>query len=62
MADGTGGGKIGVADCAGAAQYVDWYDVMTYQASYSQQQVGGAMFWELAGATSNGELITALAK
>jgi chitinase len=29
-ADGTGGGKIDAADYAGAAQYVDWYNVMTY--------------------------------
>ncbi|MEV6966699.1 glycosyl hydrolase family 18 protein [Hamadaea sp. NPDC051192] len=29
-ADGTTGGKIDAADYAGAAQYVDWYDVMTY--------------------------------
>ncbi|GAA3674707.1 hypothetical protein GCM10022224_043700 [Nonomuraea antimicrobica] len=29
-ADGTDGGKIDAADYAGAAQYVDWYNVMTY--------------------------------
>jgi chitinase len=29
-ADGTAGGKIDAADYAGAAQYVDWYMVMTY--------------------------------
>jgi len=29
-ADGTPGGKIDAADYAGAAQYVDWYNVMTY--------------------------------
>jgi len=29
-ADGTQGGKIDAADYAGAAQYVDWYNVMTY--------------------------------
>ncbi len=29
-ADGSDGGKIDAADYAGAAQYVDWYDVMTY--------------------------------
>jgi chitinase len=29
-ADGTGGGKIDAADYAGAAQYVNWYNVMTY--------------------------------
>ena len=29
-ADGTKGGKIEQADYAGAAQYVDWYDPMTY--------------------------------
>jgi chitinase len=29
-ADGTGGGKIDAADYGGAAQYVDWYNVMTY--------------------------------
>ncbi|PZG12477.1 glycosyl hydrolase family 18 protein [Nonomuraea aridisoli] len=29
-ADGTEGGKIDAADYAGAAQYVDWYNVMTY--------------------------------
>ncbi|MER7979515.1 glycoside hydrolase family 18 chitinase [Streptomyces sp. NPDC095817] len=29
-ADGTSGGKIDTADYAGAAQYVDWYNVMTY--------------------------------
>jgi chitinase len=29
-ADGTTGGKQDVADYAGAAQYVDWYNVMTY--------------------------------
>jgi chitinase len=29
-ADGTSGGKIDAADYAGAAQYVNWYDVMTY--------------------------------
>ncbi|MFD5537766.1 glycoside hydrolase family 18 protein [Streptomyces sp. NPDC127079] len=29
-ADATGGGKIDAADYAGAAQYVDWYDPMTY--------------------------------
>ncbi len=29
-ADGTGGGKQDAADYAGAAQYVDWYNVMTY--------------------------------
>ncbi|MGW4976157.1 glycosyl hydrolase family 18 protein [Streptomyces mirabilis] len=29
-ADGTSGGKIDAADYAGAAQYVDWYNVMTY--------------------------------
>ena len=29
-ADGTNGGKIDAADYGGAAQYVDWYNVMTY--------------------------------
>jgi len=29
-ADGNSGGKQDVADYAGAAQYVDWYNVMTY--------------------------------
>jgi chitinase len=29
-ADGTSGGKIEAADYGGAAQYVDWYDAMTY--------------------------------
>ncbi|WP_270155628.1 glycosyl hydrolase family 18 protein [Nonomuraea corallina] len=29
-ADGTNGGKIDAADYAGAAQYADWYNVMTY--------------------------------
>jgi chitinase len=29
-ADGTSGGKIDAADYAGAAQYVDWYNLMTY--------------------------------
>jgi chitinase len=29
-ADGTDGGKIDAADYAGAAQYVDWYQPMTY--------------------------------
>jgi len=29
-ADGTNGGKLDAADYAGAAQYVDWYDPMTY--------------------------------
>ncbi|MGH3730864.1 MAG: glycosyl hydrolase family 18 protein [Micromonosporaceae bacterium] len=29
-ADATNGGKIDAADYAGAAQYVDWYNVMTY--------------------------------
>ncbi|MET8852223.1 glycoside hydrolase family 18 protein [Amycolatopsis sp. NPDC004625] len=29
-ADGTGGGKIDAADYGGAAQYVNWYNVMTY--------------------------------
>ncbi|MFJ8152557.1 glycosyl hydrolase family 18 protein [Streptomyces sp. NPDC094468] len=29
-ADGTSGGKIDAADYAGAAQYVDWYNVMSY--------------------------------
>ncbi|RBQ15252.1 chitinase [Spongiactinospora rosea] len=29
-ADGTDGGKMDLADYAGAAQYVDWYNVMTY--------------------------------
>ncbi|MDF5752101.1 glycosyl hydrolase family 18 protein [Spongiactinospora sp. TRM90649] len=29
-ADGTDGGKMDAADYAGAAQYVDWYNVMTY--------------------------------
>lgn len=29
-ADGTAGGKIDSADYGGAAQYVDWYNVMTY--------------------------------
>jgi chitinase len=29
-ADGSTGGKIDVADYAGAAQYVDWFNVMTY--------------------------------
>ncbi|MFR9789025.1 glycosyl hydrolase family 18 protein [Streptomyces sp. MB22_4] len=29
-ADGSSGGKIDSADYAGAAQYVDWYNVMTY--------------------------------
>ncbi|MEU2777338.1 glycoside hydrolase family 18 protein [Streptomyces sp. NPDC007162] len=29
-ADATGGGKIDAADYAGAAQYVDWYNPMTY--------------------------------
>ncbi|NKQ53055.1 glycoside hydrolase family 18 protein [Amycolatopsis sp. K13G38] len=28
--DGTSGGKLDAADYAGAAQYVDWYNVMTY--------------------------------
>ena len=29
-ADGSTGGKIDAADYGGAAQYVDWYNVMTY--------------------------------
>jgi chitinase len=29
-ADGTSGGKIDAADYGGTAQYVDWYNVMTY--------------------------------
>ncbi|MGW3951365.1 glycosyl hydrolase family 18 protein [Streptomyces sp. NPDC004752] len=29
-ADGSSGGKIDATDYAGAAQYVDWYNVMTY--------------------------------
>ncbi|GHF66237.1 hypothetical protein GCM10018787_13390 [Streptomyces thermodiastaticus] len=29
-ADGTAGGKIEATDYAGASQYVDWYNVMTY--------------------------------
>ncbi|WP_030201903.1 glycoside hydrolase family 18 chitinase [Streptomyces sp. NRRL S-87] len=29
-ADGSSGGKMDAADYAGAAQYVDWYNVMTY--------------------------------
>ncbi|HVV10188.1 MAG TPA: glycoside hydrolase family 18 protein [Amycolatopsis sp.] len=29
-ADGTSGGKIDAADYGGASQYVDWYNVMTY--------------------------------
>jgi chitinase len=29
-ADGSAGGKIDAADYAGASQYVDWYNVMTY--------------------------------
>src|SRR5690606_34480935 len=29
-ADATSGGKIDAADYAGAAQYLDWYNVMTY--------------------------------
>ncbi|GAB3374557.1 glycoside hydrolase family 18 protein [Amycolatopsis echigonensis] len=29
-ADGSNGGKLDAADYAGAAQYVDWYNVMTY--------------------------------
>lgn len=29
-ADGSEGGKVDAADYAGAAQYVDWYNVMTY--------------------------------
>ncbi|MEU8246795.1 glycosyl hydrolase family 18 protein [Nonomuraea sp. NPDC048916] len=29
-ADGTSGGKIDAADYGGAAQYLDWYNVMTY--------------------------------
>ncbi|AZS85067.1 glycosyl hydrolase family 18 protein [Streptomyces griseoviridis] len=29
-ADGTSGGKVDAADYGGAAQYVDWYNVMTY--------------------------------
>ena len=29
-ADGTTGGKIDAADYAGAAQYLDWYNAMTY--------------------------------
>ena len=29
-ADGSNGGKIDAADYGGAAQYVDWYNVMTY--------------------------------
>ncbi|MFE9095260.1 glycosyl hydrolase family 18 protein [Streptomyces sp. NPDC007264] len=29
-ADGSAGGKIGAADYAGAAQYINWYNVMTY--------------------------------
>jgi chitinase len=29
-ADGTSGGKIDAADYGGAAQYADWYNVMTY--------------------------------
>jgi chitinase len=29
-ADGTNGGKIDAADYGGASQYVDWYNVMTY--------------------------------
>ncbi|MFB7460329.1 glycosyl hydrolase family 18 protein [Streptomyces sp. NPDC056188] len=29
-ADGTSGGKVDAADYGGAAQYLDWYNVMTY--------------------------------
>jgi len=29
-ADGSNGGKVDAADYAGAAQYLDWYNVMTY--------------------------------
>ncbi|NEE48207.1 chitinase, partial [Streptomyces sp. SID8455] len=29
-ADGSTGGKLDAADYGGAAQYIDWYDVMTY--------------------------------
>ncbi len=29
-ADGTSGGKIDAADYGGASQYIDWYNVMTY--------------------------------
>ncbi|SCE28620.1 glycosyl hydrolase family 18 protein, partial [Streptomyces sp. DvalAA-19] len=29
-ADGSNGGKLDAADYGGAAQYIDWYDVMTY--------------------------------
>ncbi|MGA5596771.1 glycoside hydrolase family 18 protein [Streptomyces cellulosae] len=42
-ADATGGGKIDAADYAGAAQYVDWYNPMTYD-------FFGA--WDTAGPTA----------
>jgi chitinase len=39
-ADGTSGGKIDAADYAGAAQYVDWYNPMTYDYFGAWAQTG----------------------
>ncbi|HEV7934362.1 MAG TPA: glycosyl hydrolase family 18 protein [Actinomadura sp.] len=48
-ADGTSGGKIDAADYAGAAQYVDWYNPMTYD-------FFGA--WDAAGPTAPHSALT----
>lgn len=39
-ADASDGGKIGAADYAGAAPYVDWYKVMTYDSSAPSMPTG----------------------
>ncbi|WP_431993971.1 glycoside hydrolase family 18 protein [Streptomyces albogriseolus] len=49
-ADATDGGKIDAADYAGAAQYVDWYNPMTYDF------FGG---WDTAGPTAPHSPLTA---
>ncbi|QCB21567.1 glycoside hydrolase family 18 protein [Streptomyces sp. SS52] len=51
-ADATAGGKIDAADYAGAAQYVDWYNPMTYD-------FFGA--WDAAGPTAPHSALTSYA-
>jgi chitinase len=58
-ADGTSGGKIDAADYGGAAQYVDWYNVMTHD-HFGAWATTGPTAPHSPPTSYTGELITAI--